>query len=176
MKRSLKCAKDTLQLSQSYDTFINWDMGWAEFNDLGHGVCCGFGDFHSLWFLTLRLCDFAISDFVTLCVTLTDFQSYVSRVSIGDDDLPYKHLATAATHSLYLRRQPFSRRGLDTGASRHLLVTRAQETAVESRECRVVALRRPRQADWGGEDVHSGTTRLWRGNWTRSHLCTLNSQ
>lgn len=65
----------------------------------------------------------------------------VSRVSIGDDDLPYKHLVTAATHSLYLRLDNLSL-AVDfvTGASGHLLVTRAQETTVGSRGCRVVKI------------------------------------
>jgi hypothetical protein len=63
----------------------------------------------------------------------------VSHVSIGDDDLPYKHLITAATHSLYLRLDDLSLAvDFATGASGHLLVTRAQDTTVEGKECCVV--------------------------------------
>jgi hypothetical protein len=65
----------------------------------------------------------------------------VSRVSIGDDNLPYRHAVTAASHSLYIRLDNLSL-AVDfvTGASGHLLVTRAQGTTMESRECCVVKI------------------------------------
>ena len=63
----------------------------------------------------------------------------VSLVSIGYDDLPYKHLVTTTTHLLYIQFDDLLL-AVDfvTEASGHLLVTQAQDTIVESRECRVV--------------------------------------
>lgn len=65
----------------------------------------------------------------------------VSQVSIGDDNLPYRHAVTAASHSLYIRLDNLSLTvDFVTGASGHLLVTRAQGTTMESRECCVVRI------------------------------------
>jgi hypothetical protein len=65
----------------------------------------------------------------------------VSRVTIGDDNLPYRHVVTAASHSLYIRLSDLSL-AVDfvSGASGYLLVSRVQATTMESRECRVVKI------------------------------------
>jgi hypothetical protein len=65
----------------------------------------------------------------------------VSQITIGDDNLPYRHVVTAASHSLYIRLGDLSL-AVDfvSGASGHLLVSRAQAITMESRECRVVKI------------------------------------
>jgi hypothetical protein len=65
----------------------------------------------------------------------------VSRVSIRDHNLLYRYMVTAASHSLYIQLDDLSL-AVDfvTGASRHLLVTRAQGTTIESTKCRVVKI------------------------------------
>jgi hypothetical protein len=63
----------------------------------------------------------------------------VSRVTIGDDNLPYRHVVTAATHSLFLRLENLSLVvDFVTGVSGHMLVTRAEDT--KATEFRVVTV------------------------------------
>jgi hypothetical protein len=66
----------------------------------------------------------------------------VSRVSIGADNLLYRYVVTAASHSLYIRLDDLSLTvDFVTKVSGHLLITRAETTTIESRECRVVKIK-----------------------------------
>lgn len=63
----------------------------------------------------------------------------VSLVTIGASNLPYRHLVTAASQSLYIRLDDLSLTvDFDTVVSGHLLITRAETAIMENRECRVL--------------------------------------
>lgn len=68
--------------------------------------------------------------------------SNVSLVRIGRDELPYKHLITAAISSLYLQLDELSL-AVDfvKGVSGHVLISRAGDAAVGSKDCSVVELK-----------------------------------